>query len=85
MNNAKNSIPLAESVQQDQQDLMSIPELCLKHGYNYDYLYKYSILRGNITVYFRGTWKLSEREVLEFSRNMAEKKLGKIRTRKGGE
>ena len=69
----------------DPQDLMSLKELCLKHGYNYDYLYKYSILRGDITVYLRGTWKLSESEVLEFGKNTAEKKLGKIRTRKGGE
>ena len=68
----------------DPQDLMSLKELCLKHGYNYDYLYKYSILRGDITVYFRGTWKLSESEVLEFSRNMAVKKLDKIRTSKVG-
>ena len=66
-------------------DLMSLKELREKHGYNYDYLYKYSILRGDITVYLRGTWKLSEKEVLEFSRNMAVKKLDKIRTRKGGE
>ena len=70
---------------QEPKDLMSLKELCLKHGYNYDYLYKYSILRGDITVYLRGTWKLSEKEVLEFSRNMAVKKLDKIRTRKGGE
>ena len=74
-----------ETNQQEPQDLMSLKELCLKHGYNYDYLYKYSILRGDITVYLRGTWKLSESEVLEFSRNMAVKKLDKIRTRKGGE
>ena len=70
---------------QETKDLMSLKELCLKHGYNYDYLYKYSILSGDITVYLRGTWKLSEKEVLEFSRNMAVKKLDKIRTRKGGE
>ena len=70
---------------QEPKDLMSLKELCLKHGYNYDSLYKYSILRGDITVYLRGTWKLSEKEVLEFSRNMAVKKLSKIRTRKGGE
>ena len=66
------------------QDLMSLKELHEKHGYNYDYLYKYSILKGDITVYFRGTWKLSETEVLEFSRNIAEKKLNKLRTSKGG-
>lgn len=70
---------------QEPKDLMSLKEICLKHGYNYDYLYKHSILKGNITVYSRGTWKLSEKEVLEFSRNMAVKKLDKIRTRKGGE
>lgn len=68
----------------DPQDLMSLKELCLKHGYNYDYLYKYSILRGDITVYLRGTWKLSESEVLEFSKNTAEKKLDRIRTSKVG-
>lgn len=67
------------------QDLMSIRELSLKHGYNYDYLYKHSILRGNITVYFRGIWKLSESEVLEFSHNLAEKRLQRIRVGKGGE
>lgn len=69
----------------DPQDLMSLKELCLKHGYNYDYLYKYSILRGDITVYFRGIWKLSESEVLEFSHNLAEKRLQRIRVGKGGE
>ncbi len=67
------------------QDLMSLKELCLKHGYSYDYLYKHSILRGNITVYYRGSWKLSESEVLEFSRDVGEKKLNKVRADKGGE
>ena len=70
---------------QEPKDLMSLKEICLKHGYNYDYLYKHSILKGNITVYFRGTWKLSEAEVLEFSRNVAQKKLNKVRAGKGGE
>lgn len=69
----------------DPQDLMSLKELHEKHGYNYDYLYKCSILKGDITVYFRGTWKLSETEVLEFSRKIAEKKLNKVRAGKGGE
>ncbi|MBR2525781.1 hypothetical protein IKE67_04890, partial [bacterium] len=59
-------------------DLMSLKELCLKHGFNYDYLYKWSILKREINVYFRGTWKLSESEVLNFSKLIAEKKLRKI-------
>lgn len=79
------SFTLVERVTQDPQDLMSIKELCLKHGYNYDYLYKWAILKRVITVYERGTWKLSESEVLEFSRVQAEKKLNKIRANKGGE
>lgn len=60
-------------------DLMSIKELCMKHGYDYNYLYKWSILKGVIPVYYRGAWKLSESEVLEFSRNQQEQKLAKIR------
>lgn len=68
---------------EEPQDLLSFKELCLKHGYNYDYLYKYSILKGQIPVYDRGTWKLSESEVLEFSRTQKEKKLSKIRSKKG--
>lgn len=70
------------TTQEDPQDLMSIRELCLKHGYNYDYLYKWSILKRAISVYERGTWKLSENEVLEFSRQQAEQKLNKIKTTK---
>ena len=77
--------PQRSTKQEDPQDLMSIKELCLKHGYNYDYLYKWSILKGAITVYDRGCWKVSESEVLEFSRMQAEKKLNKIRATKGGE
>lgn len=68
--------------QEDPQDLMSIKELCLKHAYNYDYLYKWSILEGVITVYDRGSWKLSESEVLEFSRQQGAKKLNKVRNTK---
>mgnify|MGYP003571324559 CR=1 FL=1 len=73
------NLALVEEQQQDPQDLMSIKELCLKHDYDYDYLYKWAIVKGVINVYLRGTWKLSESEVLEFSRNMAEKRLSKIR------
>ena len=77
-------------VQQDQQglqtpdDLMSLKELCLKHCYDYDYLYKWSVIKGVIKTYFRGTWKLSESEVLAFCDSVAEKKLSKVRTSKGG-
>ena len=66
-------------------DLLSIKELCLKHMYDYDYLYKWSIIKGEIQVYLRGTWKLSESEVLQFSKTMKEKKLSKIKSLKGGE
>ena len=66
-------------------DLMSLKELCLKHRYDYDYLYKWSIIKGEIQVYLRGTWKLSESEVLQFSEAMKEKKLSKIKALKGGE
>ena len=78
------SLSLLEGIK-DPQDLMSIKELCLKHGYNYDYLYKWAILKRVITVYERGSWKLSESEVLEFSRQQAEKKLNRVRAAKGGE
>lgn len=68
---------------QDPTDLMSIKELCLKHGYDYNYLYKWSIIKGVINVYDRGTWKLSESEVQEFSRIQKEQKLAKIRRKVG--
>ncbi len=63
-------------------DLMSIKELCMKHGYDYNYLYKWSIIKGVINVYDRGTWKLSESEVQEFSRIQKEQKLAKIRNKR---
>ena len=66
------------------QDLLSIKEICLKHCYDYDYLYKWSVIKGVIKTYFRGTWKLSESEVLAFCDSVAEKKLSKVRTSKGG-
>lgn len=77
------NLTLVEPHQQDPTDLMSIKELCLKHGYDYNYLYKWSIIKGVIPVYYRGTWKLSEVEVQEFSHIQKEKKLAKIR-KKGG-
>lgn len=66
-------------------DLMSLREICDKHSYDYDYIYKKSVIKGEITPYLRGVWKLSESEVLEFSRVLKEKKLAKIRAGKGGE
>ena len=54
-------------------DLMSFKELEIKHGYKYGYLYKWACLEGKITIYPRGVNKLSESEVLEFSRNRGAK------------
>lgn len=81
----RQSLTLVEPQQQDQTDLMSIKELCLKYGYDYNYLYKWSIIKGVIPVYYRGTWKLSESEVQEFSRIQKENKLAKIRKRGGND
>ena len=46
-------------------DLMTIREIEVKHGFTYSYLYKHARL-GNLTLYPRGVFKLSEREVLNF-------------------
>lgn len=73
------NLALVEPRTEEPKDLMSIKELCLKHQFDYDYLYKWSITKGVIKVYFRGKWKLSESEVLEFSRIKAEEKLNKVR------
>lgn len=54
-------------------DLMSFKELEIKHGYKYGYLYKWACLEGKLTIYPRGVNKLSESEVLEFSRNRGAK------------
>ena len=84
------AVVLAEVQRLDQQglktpdDLMSLKELCLKHSLEYDYLYKWSVVKGEIKVYFRGVWKVSESEVLNFINSMGETKLSKIRTSKGG-
>lgn len=75
----KTNLALVVTRTDDPKDLMSIKELCLKHQFDYDYLYKWSIVKGVINTYFRGKWKLSESEVLEFSRIKAEEKLSKIR------
>ncbi len=66
------------------EDLLSLKELCLKHGFEYNYLYKIAITKGLIGVYYRGSWKLSESEVLKFFEDIAKTKLSKIRTSNGG-
>ena len=63
-------------------DLMSLREICLKHRFNYNYLYKCAIQKRAIKVYFRGNWKLSEREVLDWSSKLAQEKLKKLKSRK---
>ncbi len=80
----QNNLALVEEQTQDPQDLMSFRELGLKHSIEYDYLYKRSIITGEIQPYYRGIWKLSEKEVLEFCDNEAQKKLNKIRAKNGG-
>lgn len=54
-------------------DLLSFKELGIKYGFKYSYLYKWACLEGELTVYPRGIIKLSESEVLEFSRNRGAK------------
>ena len=48
MKNIETNLALIEEQTQDPQDLMSIKELCMKHGYDYDYLYKWAIAKGVI-------------------------------------
>lgn len=52
-------------------DLMTLKELGIKHGFKYGYLYKWSCREKQITVYDRGTLYLSEKEVLEFAKKRA--------------
>lgn len=80
----KTNLALVEGQSQEPKDLMSFRELGLKHSIEYDYLYKRSIITGEIQPYYRGTWKLSESEVLEYCWNEAQRRLKKIRTNKGG-
>lgn len=90
MTKSQNTVALVEVQVQDQQglktpeDLMSLKELCTKHCLDYDYLYKWSVQRGEIKVYFRGIWKVSESEVLDYINSKAKQKLGKLKSRKGG-
>lgn len=91
MTKSQNTVALVEVQVQDQQglqtpdDLMSLKELCLKHSLEYDYLYKWSVVKGEIKVHFRGVWKVSESEALEFVNNQEAKRLSKIRAGKGGD
>jgi len=91
MTKSQNTVALVEVQVQDQQglqtpdDLMSLKELCLKHSLEYDYLYKWSVVKGEIKVHFRGVWKVSESEVLDYINSKAEEKLRKLKSRKGGE
>ncbi len=62
-------------------DLMTINELCAKYQFKYGYLYKWSVMAKNrgfkhIAPYYFGTLKLSEKEVLEFTRTKPGLKYG---------
>lgn len=91
MSKTQNTVALVEVQEQDLQsqqtpeDLMSFKELCLKHSLEYDYIYKWSVVKGAIKVYFRGVWKVSESEVLDFINSQEAKKLAKTRATKGGD
>lgn len=76
----QNTKPIPEKTP---DDLMSLKEIQLKHGVDYNFLYKWSIEKGEIATYFRGCWKLSEGEVLEYCKRKAEEKLKRIRSGQG--
>jgi len=59
-------------------DLMSFKEMLDKHCIKYGSLYKWTH-KGDIKPYYRGTWKVSESEVLSFCKRKAEEKLSKTR------
>lgn len=63
-----NVITFNRDIKEEPTDLMSLKELIDKHGYKYGYLYKWSCLEGKIKTYHRGGLRLSEQEVLDFSR-----------------
>lgn len=85
MKETQSTLALLEVQEEPPKDLMSLKEICLKHSIDYDYLYKWSVLKGEIKVHFRGVWKVSEKEVFEFIYSQEVKKLSKIRAGKGGE
>ncbi len=76
---------VATTTKETPDDLMSFKDICLKHGYDYSYLYKWAVLKGAINVYSRGTWNLSEREVLDFSKSISENRLKELRVNKKGD
>lgn len=59
-------------------DLMSFKEMLDKYCIKYGSLYKWTH-KGDIKPYYRGTWKVSESEVLSFCKRKAEEKLSKTR------
>lgn len=52
-------------------DLLKIKEFESKYGLKYDYLYKWAVIKKEITVYSMGGIALSEKEVLDFERRKA--------------
>lgn len=52
-------------------DLLKIKDFKAKYGLNYEYLYKWSVIKKQIRVYSMGGIALSEKEVLEFEQKKA--------------
>ena len=57
--------------EQRPDDLLKIKDFEQKHGLKYEYLYKWSVLKGEIKVYSMWGIALSEKEVLDFERRKA--------------
>ena len=47
-------------------DLMTFAEIKAKHGLKYDYLYKYTMIKKELTPYDKGGIAISEKELLSF-------------------
>lgn len=56
-------------------DLLKIRDFKAKYGLNYEYLYKWAVIKKQIKVYSMGGIALSEKEVLEFEEKRALKWL----------
>ena len=52
-------------------DLLKIRDFKAKYGLNYEYLYKWAVIKKQIKVYSMGGIALSEKEVLEFENKRA--------------
>lgn len=52
-------------------DLLKIRDFKAKYGLNYEYLYKWAVLKKQIKVYSMGGIALSEKEVLDFEQKRA--------------